>query len=145
MVVVLSEPCFLAMSCSNPFHSMVSSRPYGCRTSWWRHQMEAFPRYWPFVRGIHWLPVNSPHKGQWRWALMFTLICSWINGWVNNHEAGDLRRHHAHYDIIAMFLAISGGAVYQLQCDLAIYICKIRVCADHTRLGDVISHNFKWK
>ena len=30
----------------------------------WRHQMETFPRYWPFVRGIHRSPVNSPHKGQ---------------------------------------------------------------------------------
>ena len=26
----------------------------------WKH----FPRYWPFVRGIHRSPVNSPHKGQ---------------------------------------------------------------------------------
>ena len=33
-----------------------------------------FPRYWPFVRGIHRSPVNSPHKGQWRGALMFSLI-----------------------------------------------------------------------
>ena len=37
----------------------------------WKH----FPRYWPFVRGIHRWPVNSPHKGQWRGALMFSLIC----------------------------------------------------------------------
>ena len=51
----------------------------------WKH----FPRYWPFVRGIHRSPVNSPHKGQWRGALMFSLICTWINGWVNNGEAGD--------------------------------------------------------
>ena len=35
-----------------------------------------FPRYWPFVRGIHRSPVNSPHKGQWRGALMFSLICA---------------------------------------------------------------------
>ena len=47
-----------------------------------------FPRYWPFARGIHRSPVNSPHKGQWRWALMFSSICARINGWVNNHEAG---------------------------------------------------------
>ena len=40
-------------------------------TTWWRHQMETFPRYWPFVRGIQRWPVNSPHKGQWRGALMF--------------------------------------------------------------------------
>ena len=70
--------------------------------SWWRHQMELFPRYWPFVRGIHRSPVNSPHKGQWRGALMFSLICVWINGWVNNHEAGDLRRYRGHYDVIVM-------------------------------------------
>ena len=45
---------------------------------------------------------NSPHKGQWRGALMLSLICAWINGWVNNCEAGDLRRHRAHYDVIVM-------------------------------------------
>ena len=44
----------------------------------WKH----FPRYWPFV--------------------MFSLICVWINGWVNNGEAGDLRRHRAYYDVIVM-------------------------------------------
>ena len=47
-------------------------------------------------------PVNSPHKGQWRGALMFSLICVWINGWVNNREAGDLRRYRAHYDVIVI-------------------------------------------
>ena len=36
----------------------------------WKH----FPCYWPFVWGIHKSPVNSPHKGQWRGALMFSLI-----------------------------------------------------------------------
>ena len=61
-----------------------------------------FPRYWPFVRGIHRSPVNSPHKGQWRGALMFSLICAWINDWVNNGEAGDLRCHRAHYVVTEM-------------------------------------------
>ena len=63
-----------------------------------------FLRNWPFVRGIHRSPVNSPHKGQWRGALMFSLICAWINGWVSNCKAGDLRRHRAHYDVIVMTL-----------------------------------------
>ena len=63
-----------------------------------------FPRYWPFVRGIHRSPVNSPHKGQWRGALIFSLICVWINGWVNNREAGDLRRYRAHYDVSVIIL-----------------------------------------
>ena len=65
----------------------------------WKH----FPHYWPFVRGIHRSPVNSPHKGQWRGALMFSLICVWINGWGNNGEAGDMRRHRAHYDVTVMW------------------------------------------
>ena len=47
-------------------------------------------------------PVTSPHKGQWRVALMFSLICIWINDWVNNREAGDLRRYRTHYDVIVM-------------------------------------------
>ena len=48
------------------------------------------------------VPVNSPHKGQWRGALMFYSICARINGWANNGGAGDLRRHRAHYDVIVM-------------------------------------------
>ena len=68
----------------------------------WKH----FPRNWPFVRGIYLSPVNSPHKGQWRGALVFPLICVWINGWVNNREAGDLRRNRAHYDVTVMSIGI---------------------------------------
>ena len=61
----------------------------------WKH----FPRYWPFVRGIHRSTVNSPHKGQWRGALMFSLICAWIYSSVNNRVAGDLRHQRAHSDV----------------------------------------------
>ena len=64
----------------------------------WKH----FPRNWPFVWEPHRSLVNSPHKGQWRGALMFSLICAWINDWVNNREACDLRRHRTHYDVIVM-------------------------------------------
>ena len=42
---------------------------------------------------------RSPHKGQWCGALMFSLICVWINGWVNIHGVGDLRRYRGHYDV----------------------------------------------
>ena len=42
------------------------------------------------------------HKGQWRGALMFSLICACINRWVNTREAGDLRRHCAHYGVNVM-------------------------------------------
>ena len=64
----------------------------------WKH----FPRYWPFVRGMHRSPVNSPHKGQWRWAVMFSMICPWLKGCINNGEAGDLRRQRLHYDVTVM-------------------------------------------
>ena len=66
----------------------------------WKH----FPRYWPFVWGIHRSPVNSPHKGQWRGTFMFSLTCVWINGWINTSESGDLRRYRAHYDVNVMGL-----------------------------------------
>ena len=61
------------------------------------------PLYWPFVWGIHWSLVKSPHKGQWCGALVFSLICTRINGWVNNRETGDLGRHHTHYDVTVMY------------------------------------------
>ena len=69
----------------------------------WKH----FPRYWPFVRGIHRSPVNSPHKGQRRGALIF----SFIYAWVNNREAGYLRRYRAHYDITVLFSEICPSPV----------------------------------
>ena len=56
----------------------------------WKH----FPHHRPFV--------NSPHKGQWGGALMFSLTCVWINGWANNREAGDLRHHRVQYDVTTM-------------------------------------------
>ena len=63
--------------------------PWTCKFTWWRHQMETFPRHWPFVRGIHrWIPY---HKGKWRGAPMFSLFCAWTNSWANNQDAGDLR------------------------------------------------------
>ena len=64
----------------------------------WKH----FPLYWSFVRGIHRSSVNSPDKGQWRGAFMFSLICVRINGWVNNGEAGDLIRYRVHCDVTVM-------------------------------------------
>ena len=67
----------------------------------WKH----LPRHWPFV--------NSPNKGQWRGALMFSLICVWINGWENNREAGDLRCplwHHCN-DVMAYCSVYGNGCL----------------------------------
>ena len=64
----------------------------------WKH----FLRYFPFVRGIHRSPVNSPYKGQRRGGLTFRLICAWTNDWVKYRDAGDLRCYRAHYDVTVM-------------------------------------------
>ena len=82
----------------------------------WKH----FRRYWPFVRGVHWSPVNSLHKGPWRGALMITLICARINGWANNGEADGLRRNFAHYDVIVMGCVVT-SEITIASCDM----CKI--------------------
>ena len=61
----------------------------------WKH----FPCQWPFVRGIHRSPADSPHNGQWLGALMFSLMCAWTRIWANNGVAGDLKRQDAHCDV----------------------------------------------
>ena len=70
--------------------------------TWLRHQMEIFSALLALCAGNSPVPLNSPHKGQWRRALMFSLICAWINDWAHNREAGDLRRHRGHYNVNVM-------------------------------------------
>ena len=94
---------FLFCSCN--FLSDATQAPAVFIYSWWRHQMEAFSALLVFVRGIHRSPLNSSNKGQWRGALIFSLICVWIKGWVNNREADNLRRYRAHYDVSVMYRA----------------------------------------
>ena len=64
--------------------------------------METFSALLAICAGNSPVPVNFPHKGQWRGALMLALIYVWINAWVNNRKAGDLRRYRLHYDVIVM-------------------------------------------
>ena len=68
----------------------------------WKH----LPCNWHFVRGMHRPSVNSSHKGQWRGALMYSLICAWTNRWANNGDADDLRRHRAHYEVIVTLISL---------------------------------------
>ena len=104
LVCFVATPCHTG-PCQNVTHQALSHRwkkphkQYICHDDVikWKH----FPRYWPFVRRIHRSRVNSPHKGQWRGALMFPLICAWIDGCLNG-EAGDWRRHRANYDDVML-------------------------------------------
>ena len=79
-----------------------SVRGVPCTSSWRRHQMETFVALLALCAENSPVPVISPHKDQWRGALIFSWICAWINDWVNNRKAGDLRRHRGHYDIDVM-------------------------------------------
>ena len=70
--------------------------------------------------------MNSPHKGPWRGALMLYWICAWRNGWVHYIDAGDLRRHRAHYDIIAMHPCLnSNGGVAKHWMIWGIVFCAL--------------------
>ena len=69
----------------------------------WKH----FPRNWPFVRGIHrsrWFPHTKPSDAE-LWCFLWSASL-WINDWVNNREAGDLRRNRCHYDVIVMIMPV---------------------------------------
>ena len=86
----------------------------------WRY----FPRYWPFMRGIH-RPGEFP--AQRPVTRMFSLICAWINGLVNNSKASDLRRYRAHYDVSVMY----GGKhneMHNMERVWGIYIEKRTMC-----------------
>ena len=67
--------------------------------------------------GPRWIPHTKASDAE-LWC--FSLICTRINGWVNNREAGDLRRHRAHYDVIVMILSVAShrsrehGALFPL-------------------------------
>ena len=78
--------------------------------------METFSALLAICAGNSPVPVISPHKGQWRGALMFSLISAWMNGKVNNREAGDLRRYLFHYDVIVMMYFDFNFTEICLQC-----------------------------
>ena len=71
---------------------------------WWRHQMETFSALLTLCAGNSSVtgefPAQRPVK--WRFDVLFFLIYAWINGWVKNSAAGDLRSHRPHYDVTVM-------------------------------------------
>ena len=85
--------------CSSKLHINMTTTH---QMTWWRHQMETFSALLALCVGNSPVPVNSPQKCQCRGTLMFSFICVWINGWVNNREAGNLRRYRAHYNVTVM-------------------------------------------
>ena len=99
----------------------------------WKH----FPCHWPFVWGIHRSPVNSPHKGQWCRALMFSLMCAWTNGSTSNQDASDLRHLHAHYNITVTFDDILKMANFCYKKGFLLYM-PIFICKSE---ADTVANN----
>ena len=100
-----------------------------------------FPRYWPFVRGIRRSPVNSPHTGQWRGALMFSLICAWMGEWVNNREAGDLRLNCAHHDVTIMIPRIWSKLDQNKGCNIG---SELHQCINGFEISQKLALNDIW-
>ena len=73
--------------------------------------------------------MNSSHKGRRRRALMSSLICAWTNGWVNNRDAGNLRRHRSHYDVTLMFFYDSGVSFECIH--INVKPCSSELCSVH--------------
>ena len=113
--------------------------------SWWRHQMETFSASLAICAGNSW----------------FTMICARINGWVNNGEAGDLRRHCTHYDVVVMCkgnpMVTSHGSTYQSAPLIVIIMatmvalrcswCQLRLCLKEfklKRIRCVLCECFMW-
>ena len=97
---------------TNRFWIMACS-PYGtkplCKTRAhddvikWKHS----PRCWPFVRGIHRSPVNSPHGTSDTELWCFLWFAPEKNSWVYNRQTGDLRRHLTRNDVNVMWFIIN--------------------------------------
>ena len=68
--------------------------------TWWRHQMETFSALLALCAGIYRsIPSKRPVTRSFDALFAFA---PWINGWINNREAGGFRRHRAHYDVSVM-------------------------------------------
>ena len=68
----------------------------------WRHQVETFSALLALCVG------NSPFAGEFSVQMPvtrnFDASFAWANGWMNNRDAGDLKRYRAHYDVTVMEL-----------------------------------------
>ena len=120
---------------------IISSLGNGFKWSWWRHQMETFSGLLALCAGNSPVPVNSPHKGQWHGALMFSLIYAWINDWVNNREAVDLRRYRGHYDVTVMLLIHAVSPTEDRECVEGFIFIKPsrKTLPDTQRRADIIT------
>ena len=77
------------------------------------------------MKGIYRPPVDSPHKGQWRRALTFSLICARTKGWADNRDTIDLSRYCAHYDVTVMVNLVLYLGLFKCATNVHISRCVI--------------------
>ena len=82
------------------------------------------------------------HKAQWRGALIFSLICVWVNDWVNNREAGDLRLYRTHYDIIVIYLYQQWHISPMFFAPLGLNRFDVYYCGIHGEWGSISRFHF---
>ena len=116
------------------------------RDSWmsfplWRHQMETFSALLAICAGNSPVTGEFPHKGQWREALVFSLICAWLNGWIDSREVRGLRSHRANHDVIVLseqftvwidvFISITSAKLQYLRYVSRFAVLHRVICLDH--------------
>ena len=94
------------------------------RPTWWRHQVEIFSALLYLCVGNSSVNVEFPaHRPVTRGVDVY-LICAPIHGWVNNGEAGDLRRYRAQYEVIVVNTLtadiFSNGSEYIRQANICL-------------------------
>ena len=97
---------------------------------WWCYQMEIFSALLAFCMGNSPVTGEFPHKGQWSGALMFSLICTWINGWVSNCETGETpsRSIWCHCYEISQVLPCRGVTIFAFGCTSALSCINYPKC-----------------
>ena len=95
----------------------------------WKH----FACYWPFVRGNSLVTDEFPSQRPVAQSFDVFLICAWINDWVNNCEAGDLRSHHAHYDVTVMLTCLQNVLIGNVNSKQGSFMAISSVQYSHRR------------
>ena len=96
--------------------------------------METFSALLAICTGNSPVPGEFPAQRPVTRSFHVILICAWINRWVNNREAGDLRRYRAHYDVIVMYFPVARlSAAMLLIVEQVISSRKVNVIRDDVR------------
>ena len=101
---------------------------YCLYVTWWRHQMETFSALLAICAGNSPVPGEFPTQRPVTRSFDVTLICARINAWVNNREAGDLRRYRPHCDVIVMISWTLSLLVQVMACCLSVSSHHLNQC-----------------